>query len=411
MPQDPGAARVSAEAEARRLAALDRYDVLDTGSEEAFDRITRLASRLVDVPIAHVSFLDAHRQWFKSAQGLDASEAPRQDTFCRHVIETGEPLVVGDAARDARFSDNPFVLGDTHLRAYAGVPLRTGDGEHIGTLCAVDTRPRDFTPEQVDLLRDLARIAVDELELRLQAPRDSLTGALSRRAFKEEAGRAVALALRHHNDLSCILFDLDRLKRTNDAGGSGAGDEVLRHASRIAAGELRQSDLVGRLGGDDFAVLLPNTAPGAALGVAEKLRTAISGMSIAAGPLGPTASFGVAGLDASTRDLDTLLAHAEEALAKAKAEGRNRCVLWHGAASNVVPQRRRVLKGGRILFNGRTSSIDCTVRSLSDDGAGIDIYSTVGIPRQFDLLIPADHLDRACRVVQQSEKHLDVAFT
>jgi hypothetical protein len=127
------------------------------------------------------------------------------------------------------------------------------------------------------------------------------------------------------------------------------------------------------------------------------------------GPLRVTASFGVAALDAQTRDAEALLQHADAALYDAKAAGRNRSVLWKGAETNLV-QRRRVLKGGQIRFNGHASSIDCTVRSLSEDGAGIDVYTSVGIPKRFDLSIRADGIERHCRVVSQTEKHLEVEF-
>jgi diguanylate cyclase (GGDEF)-like protein len=397
--------------EQERLEALARYDVLDTPREEAFDRITRLVRKIFDVPMAVVSLIDGHRQWHKACDGLVPGEAPRQDTFCTYTIAQEQPVIVPDALKDPRFAANPYVVGAPHVRFYAGIPLRTDDGHNIGTLCAIDVKPRELTPDQIELLSDLARIAMDELELRRLAMNDGLTGALSRRAFKETAQRECQLAQRHHHELSCVTLDLDHFKSINDRYGHAFGDTVLAQAVASCARELRDTDYIGRLGGEEFAVLLPHTPKSGALDVAEKLRRAVGNLTLESGtePVRVTASFGVAALDPKTRDGETLLQHADLALYEAKAAGRNRCVLWVAETENVV-QRRRVLKGGQIRFNDHTSSIDCTVRSLSEDGAGIDVYTSVGIPKRFDLCIRADGLERHCRVISQTEKHIEVEF-
>ncbi|HEY2735718.1 MAG TPA: GAF domain-containing protein, partial [Polyangiales bacterium] len=152
--------------EAARLAALRHYAVLDTDSEPAFDRITLIASRVLGVPIALVSLIDEGRQWFKSRIGLDAIETPRADAFCAHAILDTQPMVVPDARRDQRFAENPLVLGAPHIRFYAGAPLETPDGFNLGTLCAIDTQPRQFDEQQLATLRDLAALVVDQLESR-----------------------------------------------------------------------------------------------------------------------------------------------------------------------------------------------------------------------------------------------------
>ena len=169
--------------EQARLSALERYDGLDTPRELAFDRITQVTRKVFQVPIATVTFLDGHRQWFKSRQGLSVEETPKEHAFCRRVVEQDKPLVVSDASRDARFAENPFVTGEPNVRFYAGIPLQTRDGHTIGTLCAIDTEPRDFPESQIGILSDLAGMVMDELELRVMANRDALTGALSRRGF------------------------------------------------------------------------------------------------------------------------------------------------------------------------------------------------------------------------------------
>jgi GAF domain-containing protein len=118
--------------EALRLAALYRYDVLDTPPEEAFDRITRLARMVLQLPIVLVSLIDRERQWFKSRQGLAATETPRSMSFCTHAIQRDVPMIVQDACADPRFQDNPLVVGDPGIRFYLGVPLRTPDGHNSG---------------------------------------------------------------------------------------------------------------------------------------------------------------------------------------------------------------------------------------------------------------------------------------
>jgi diguanylate cyclase (GGDEF)-like protein len=398
--------------ERERLAALDRYDVLDTSQEEAFDRIARLAMRLFQVPIATIALVDGHRQWFKSCVGMDARETPRSDAFCDHTIRQNQPLIVPDAAADPRFADNPYVTGVPHVRFYAGIPLHTSDGHNIGTLCAIDTKPRNLGPEGIAILTDLAQVVMDELELRRQSSADLLTGALSRSAFKQEGKRAVALAQRHHHDLSYLALDLDSFRSINHEHGHRAGERALAEVAGVCTRELRQSDLFGRLGGQEFGALLPYTGAGTASDVAEKLRAAIARAPLDAGgmQIKLTASLGVASLGRGITDFDALLKAAETALRQAKEEGRNRVVAWAAPAEADAPQRRRVLKGGRILFNERKSSIDCTVRSLSDEGAGMDVYSTVHVPKLFELSIPSDGILRQCRAVSRTDKHIEAAF-
>ena len=161
------AARIP-ENEAERLRALESYRVMDTPPESSFDDLTTLVARILDVPIALVSLVDADRQWFKSRYGLDAPETPRDISFCGHVVAEQELLVVPDAFEDNRFHDNPLVTGDPRVRFYAGVPLRTPDGHILGTLCAIDHEARQVSEDQLDTLSILGRQVADQLELRRQ---------------------------------------------------------------------------------------------------------------------------------------------------------------------------------------------------------------------------------------------------
>ena len=146
-----------------RLGSLHSLGILDTPPEERFDRITRLAMLAIDVPIALVSLVDADRQWFKSCYGLDVNETGRDVSFCGHAILSDDPLVVEDAFEDERFADNPLVTGEPNVRFYAGFPLRDRDGHKLGTLCVIDRVPRRLTPDQRQLMAELASMAEIEL--------------------------------------------------------------------------------------------------------------------------------------------------------------------------------------------------------------------------------------------------------
>jgi phosphoribosyl 1,2-cyclic phosphodiesterase/DNA-binding response OmpR family regulator len=149
--------------EEQRLLALQNMQVLDTPAEERFDRYTRIAAELFDVPIALVSLVDRERQWFKSRHGLAATETPRETAFCAHAILAREALQVPDALQDPRFADNPLVTGPPRVRFYAGAPLAAADGSLVGTLCLIDQRARRLDEQQLGLLRDLANLVEAEL--------------------------------------------------------------------------------------------------------------------------------------------------------------------------------------------------------------------------------------------------------
>ena len=149
-----------------RLLALQAYHILDTEPERDFDDITRLAAHTFQAPIAIISLIDEKREWFKSRVGVELTEAPRDLAFCEYTHQAGTAFIVPDTLLDPRFSGNPFVTGDPFVRFYAGVPLITPSGHSLGALCVVDTKPRTFTPEQVDSLTMLARVVMSQLDLR-----------------------------------------------------------------------------------------------------------------------------------------------------------------------------------------------------------------------------------------------------
>jgi diguanylate cyclase (GGDEF)-like protein len=318
--------------ETARLAALYRHNILDTAPEEAFDRITRLARTILGTPIALISLIDGDRQWFKSRQGLETSQTPREIAFCTHTIEGDDAYVVEDASRHPLFQNNPLVTGEPDIRYYIGVPLAVPGGHNIGTLCAIDRKPRQMSMDQVQALRDLARLAVDQLELRQIATSDPLTGALSRRGFELEMDRETKRRMRSGKDLSVVMVDIDHFKTINDRFGHAAGDFVLRNVVDCVRRELRASDFVGRLGGEEFAIALPETnAAGASL-FAERLRARISDIVVVgqSGGASVTASMGISSCVDYDPDWPAALDRADTALYEAKTSGRNRWVTHQG---------------------------------------------------------------------------------
>ena len=164
--------------ETDRIAALSAYAILDTPPEPMFDDVVAIASAICDAPIATITLIDRTRQWFKARVGMTVSQTPREHSFCAHAILTPDLLIVPDATLDPRFADNPAVLGDPHIRFYAGAPLAVTGGHRLGTLCVIDREPRQLTAVQVSALNALSRQVVALLELRRTG--SELSGALSR---------------------------------------------------------------------------------------------------------------------------------------------------------------------------------------------------------------------------------------
>ena len=193
--------------EAARLAALRSYRILDTDSEQSFDDLTLLASQICGTPIAAISLIDDHRQWFKSRVGLEMAESPRDTAFCVHAIADGSMLVVPDALQDARFRDNPLVTGEPHVRFYAGAPLVTPEGYALGTLCVVDRVPRTLSVDERQALDALRRQVEAQLELRRTLM--ELTRALAARDIAEAAQDQLIKELRESvsqvNKLSALI--------------------------------------------------------------------------------------------------------------------------------------------------------------------------------------------------------------
>lgn len=309
-----------------RLCALRRANILDTEPEPWFEEIVELVKDVLHVPMCAVSLVDAHRQWFKARRGLGVSETPRDVSFCTHTIASPGPLLIRDATADARFSNNLLVVGEPHIRSYAGVPLTTSDGYNLGSLCIIDTITREFDPREVKILSKFAKLVIDELELRRMVSIDQLTNALTRRAWLQLSESEVQRAHRYGRPLSIAVFDIDHFKSINDTFGHPAGDMVLADVAFACTSKLRDTSSLGRLGGEEFGLLLVEANADEALRTADRFRTLIEETSSKEDgePL-VTASFGVATLDGNGESLGELIQRADLALYEAKRNGRNCC--------------------------------------------------------------------------------------
>lgn len=245
--------------ESARLVTLRSLHVLDTSPEERFDRLTRLAKRLFGVPIALVSLVDADRQWFKSFVGLPVSETSRDISFCGHAILGDDILMVPDTLEDERFHDNPLVTHPPHIRFYAGCPLRVPNGSKLGTLCLLDIEPRSLSADDRELLRDLARMAEQELAAVQLATMDELTMLSNRRGFEALAQHALNVCVRMGKPATLLFFDLDHFKQVNDRFGHAEGDSALAAFAGLLRQAFRDSDVVGRIGGDEFVAVLTDS--------------------------------------------------------------------------------------------------------------------------------------------------------
>ncbi len=345
--------------EVARLGALQAYDVLDSAPDAAFDDLARLAAMVWDAPIGVVCLVDSDRQWFKAKVGLEYTQTPRSESFCAHALAQGdEVMLVPDASRDPRFADNPQVTHEPNVRFYAGAPLVTPGGLVLGSLCVFDRVPREANPVAEQALQMLARQVMTQLELRryrmqpsaashelaqlrneLAACRrqmyeaeqfaerfgltDNLTGLENRRAFDRILNEEASRTERSHSPLALAIIDVDHFKSFNDEFGHAAGDMALQQLAMVLGGQARTYDHVARFGGEEFAVVLPDTSVEAATVVTERIRAAVEAFRWDRRPL--TVSIGFATM-ATVTDSMTILERADQALYQAKHQGRNRVV-------------------------------------------------------------------------------------
>jgi diguanylate cyclase (GGDEF)-like protein len=309
-----------------RLAALRRYEIHGSGETRPFQRIVDLVQQIMGVPMAAVTLIDADTQWFRAQRGLAGTDTPRADAFCTYTIAQHGPMAVTDARSDPRFADNPMVTGAPHIRSYLGVPLTTPDGYNVGSLCAIDNEPRQFDRLQGEIMKKLAEIAVEQFELQQIAKQDSMTGALTRRGFFAEVEKEFQRAGRYDRPSALVVIDVDHFKAINDRYGHPAGDAVLVSIANACMATMRRSDMFGRLGGEEFGLLLPETDSEEARLAAERIRELVESTIVQVGgtEVRATVSLGVAPRPAAGETVASWFSEADIALYEAKRFGRNR---------------------------------------------------------------------------------------
>jgi diguanylate cyclase (GGDEF)-like protein len=331
---------------------------MDILPDQSYDDITALAALICDTSIALVSLTDDGQQRFKSKHGIDADQAPQAVHFCEQTVaRPNELFVVPDAHHDESFADTPRPMDGSHIRFYAGAALVTSGGDTLGTLCVIDQVPRQLTDDQKNALWALSRQLVAQVELsnaveelknntaklrnyqgqveeyqrRLELSNarlktlsvtDDLTGLNNRFAFEEEFRDAVHRACASDSPLSLLFLDADHFKSYNDEFGHPAGDDALRIIAGYIKENMRSTDFVARIGGEEFVILMPKTTRNSASVLAERCRKALESCSCPERPI--TVSIGISSLDGRNIETDTLISEADQALYHSKANGRNR---------------------------------------------------------------------------------------
>jgi diguanylate cyclase len=366
--------------EIARLQALHDLRVLDSPADERFDEIVRLAAQLCNAPMAAITLVDGDRQWTKARIGRHPHQTSRDAAFCAHTILDDEVMVVADTSVDDRFHDSELVLGDPHVRFYAGAPLLSTDGHAIGALCVLDQRPRALEPWQADLLRVLARQAaglmrldvleddhadaLDDLDtarrnLSFLATHDPLTGLLNRQALGTALETLSTANAASTLTTAVLVVDLDHFKGINDSLGREAGDRVLvTIADRIHLG-ARGDDIVARLAADQFVVVIPN---GSTLGPESLARRLLQSIAVPVECEGAsvsiTASIGIARWGSEVSSVDELMRNADAAMLDAKTEGRNRYVPFEERVAHELSHRLDVHAFVREVVNVRSMRLD-----------------------------------------------------
>ena len=361
----------NAVAETKRLNTLYATGILDTEPEQVFDDIVQLAASVCEVPVALISFVDRGRQWFKSRLGMEATETPRELSFCSHAIQQDKLMIIPDAHKDPIFCTNAHVTGHPFIRFYAGQPLVASNGDKLGTLCVVDHVARTLSPLQQNAMRVLAQQVMVQIELKIQvralhkaiqakqvaesharvtyvklkevntkllelSTTDGLTQIKNRRCFDETLHREFERSRRLRTPLSLLLLDIDCFKAFNDTYGHVQGDIVLQKLAAIMKESTRLTDAVARVGGEEFAVILPDTDQAMAYQLAGRLRKAVENaewehrqvtVSVGAGTLGP-----------EPRTPSLFVDDVDKALYKAKMNGRNQVCLAESSQPSTLSE-------------------------------------------------------------------------
>jgi diguanylate cyclase (GGDEF)-like protein len=329
-----------------KLVRIPESDYFYTPIEERFERLTRLARRAFNVPVAAVTLINAEKQWFKSINGWIKNELPIEASLCTLTLQAGKMTVIEDTTQDPRTQKHPLVVEPPNFRFYAGQPLYDENNAIIGTFCLFDVRSRAFSETDRQTLTDIATMSqreflADELRdahtalttklgvARREAMMDHLTRLWNSRGASVLLKAAFDSADRNGTEFAVALLDLDNFKQINDTHGHQVGDEVLRRVASLLVSSVRGSDAICRVGGDEFLVLMTETSAEVAATVADRIQRAVTESLIPTrqGPIRMSTSVGVSvrkPKEATT--LDELIARADKGLmaAKSRSRGPNR---------------------------------------------------------------------------------------
>lgn len=345
--------------ESLRLDALRRYRILDSQSGSSFEDLVAIARLACGTQMSAITLVDVDRQWFKAVRGLDIIQTPRSASMCSHAIrDPNKVMVVEDASADPRFCENPSVVGPPFIRFYAGAPLVTSDGHPLGTICALDARPKVLSSERVEALAAVSRQVMLIIELRRLAGdleshlsdrsayerllsqyhdallaqhadltelsrTDTLTGLPNRRAMELALHNAISRAEGSQHQPCVALIDVDHFKSINDLYGHAVGDKVLSEIGSLLRSHMAGRGTAARYGGEEFVVIIENTDPHTARMQCEFLRIAVTEL-----PLGVPISVSIGVAPHRAQDTSgATLERADRAMYAAKAAGRNRVQL------------------------------------------------------------------------------------
>jgi len=327
-----------------KIANIHSLDLFYTPLEERFERITRIARRALQVPVSAITLLNDEKQWFKSVAGWGTSELPREHGICRLTVQENRLITISDLSQDPRTAQSPIVASAPRFRAYAGHPLTDEHGSVAGTFCVFGLKPREFNAADRQTVTDLAAMTQRELlsdrlsdahsaltaklsVARREAMMDPLTRLWNRRGASVLLKSAFTGADQRGTPLTLALLDLDNFKRVNDNYGHQIGDEVLRKVAGRLISAVRNNDIVCRIGGDEFLILMSETDAHAAARLAERIRRAVTDTAVPTRDGSMTMSVSVGCTVRQPKDaspVEDLLERADQALLQSKASGRNR---------------------------------------------------------------------------------------
>jgi diguanylate cyclase (GGDEF)-like protein len=327
--------------EEKRLQKLETLEILDTPKEERFERITRAVCEALNVPISAISLIDKNRQWFKSIQGLSASETPRNVAFCAHAILENAPLVVPDATLDDRFQNNPLVTGDPSIRFYAGIPLTMEDGTRIGTLCAIDQKPHTITDTELETLKTLtAELAVEIQQIKHSEAQSALiceTKPIERAAMLDPfsklwnktgaenlLAREIRISSEKFTPVATAFLQIDGFEDIERGHGDATKQKVLHTVVSTLLAVLRPYDALCRWHDDTFLLIVGKSTQDLLPKTLDRIKSAVrqNPVPLANGLLKITLTIGGCSLDfAAGVTTDQILNALENALDTAKTQG------------------------------------------------------------------------------------------